>query len=210
MSSSGAGRDRRSCGARRAAAGARFVAGRGRAAARPGAWRSRHQRGDGAGGCGPGKPDGVGRADRCCARWPRAGIGRLPRHLASPSRGTAGLSEHPAAPRSLARAIARDPAAPASALAIRRSGGGARVNVEFVSANPTGPMHVGHGRGAVVGDALAALLAQGRVSGRARVLRQRRRRPGRHPRPLDPSALSPGARRSRSGRSRTGSIPANI
>src|SRR5438477_223904 len=35
-----------------------------------------------------------------------------------------------------------------------------RVNVEFVSANPTGPMHVGHGRGAVVGDALAALLAK--------------------------------------------------
>jgi len=34
-------------------------------------------------------------------------------------------------------------------------GRGERVNVEFVSANPTGPMHVGHGRGAVVGDALA-------------------------------------------------------
>ncbi|MFN7176472.1 MAG: arginine--tRNA ligase [Thermaurantiacus sp.] len=33
------------------------------------------------------------------------------------------------------------------------------VNVEFVSANPTGPMHMGHCRGAVVGDALAALLA---------------------------------------------------
>ena len=33
-----------------------------------------------------------------------------------------------------------------------------RVNVEFVSANPTGPMHVGHTRGAVFGDALAALL----------------------------------------------------
>ena len=32
------------------------------------------------------------------------------------------------------------------------------VNVEYVSANPTGPLHVGHGRGAVVGDALAALL----------------------------------------------------
>ena len=41
-----------------------------------------------------------------------------------------------------------------------RLGGGERVNVEFVSANPTGPMHVGHGRGAVVGDALAALLAK--------------------------------------------------
>ena len=40
------------------------------------------------------------------------------------------------------------------------TGGGERVNVEFVSANPTGPMHVGHGRGAVVGDALAALLAK--------------------------------------------------
>ncbi|HJU18803.1 MAG TPA: arginine--tRNA ligase [Stellaceae bacterium] len=37
-------------------------------------------------------------------------------------------------------------------------GQGERVNVEFVSANPTGPMHVGHGRGAVVGDALASLL----------------------------------------------------
>jgi arginyl-tRNA synthetase len=37
-------------------------------------------------------------------------------------------------------------------------GRGERVNVEFVSANPTGPMHVGHGRGAVFGDALAALL----------------------------------------------------
>src|SRR5215469_14266800 len=39
-------------------------------------------------------------------------------------------------------------------------GDGEKVNVEFVSANPTGPMHVGHGRGAVVGDALAALLAK--------------------------------------------------
>jgi len=37
-------------------------------------------------------------------------------------------------------------------------GGGARVNVEYVSANPTGPMHMGHCRGAVVGDALAGLL----------------------------------------------------
>lgn len=37
-------------------------------------------------------------------------------------------------------------------------GSGAKVNVEYVSANPTGPMHVGHGRGAVVGDVLARLL----------------------------------------------------
>lgn len=37
-------------------------------------------------------------------------------------------------------------------------GGGQTVNVEYVSANPTGPMHMGHCRGAVVGDALAGLL----------------------------------------------------
>src|SRR3990170_7600193 len=39
-------------------------------------------------------------------------------------------------------------------------GRGAKVNVEYVSANPTGPLHVGHGRGAVFGDALANLLAK--------------------------------------------------
>ena len=37
-------------------------------------------------------------------------------------------------------------------------GGGEKINVEYVSANPTGPMHVGHCRGAVFGDALASLL----------------------------------------------------
>jgi len=39
-----------------------------------------------------------------------------------------------------------------------QSGAGKRVQVEFVSANPTGPLHVGHGRGAAVGDAMAAIL----------------------------------------------------
>lgn len=38
------------------------------------------------------------------------------------------------------------------------AGEGRRVNVEFVSANPTGPLHVGHGRGAALGDAIASLL----------------------------------------------------
>jgi arginyl-tRNA synthetase len=41
-----------------------------------------------------------------------------------------------------------------------RLGDGARVNVEYVSTNPTGPLHVAHARGAVFGDALAALLAK--------------------------------------------------
>jgi arginyl-tRNA synthetase len=40
------------------------------------------------------------------------------------------------------------------------AGAGVRVNVEYVSANPTGPMHVGHCRGAVVGDVLANLMAK--------------------------------------------------
>ncbi len=39
------------------------------------------------------------------------------------------------------------------------AGSGKKTNVEYVSANPTGPMHVGHCRGAVVGDALANLLS---------------------------------------------------
>lgn len=37
-------------------------------------------------------------------------------------------------------------------------GNGLKVNVEFVSANPTGPLHMGHGRGAAVGDIIASLL----------------------------------------------------
>jgi arginyl-tRNA synthetase len=41
-----------------------------------------------------------------------------------------------------------------------RTGAGTRINVEYVSANPTGPLHIGHCRGAVVGDALANLLAK--------------------------------------------------
>ena len=39
------------------------------------------------------------------------------------------------------------------------AGAGRRVQVEFVSANPTGPLHVGHGRGAAVGDSLSRVLA---------------------------------------------------
>ena len=47
-----------------------------------------------------------------------------------------------------------------SAYGASQVGQGARVNVEYVSANPTGPMHIGHCRGAVVGDSLANLLAR--------------------------------------------------
>ena len=56
--------------------------------------------------------------------------------------------------RALERAVAEGPAYGRTLV-----GQGRRVNVEYVSANPTGPMHVGHGRNAVTGDAVARLLA---------------------------------------------------
>jgi arginyl-tRNA synthetase len=45
------------------------------------------------------------------------------------------------------------------AYGLKNIGNGERVLLEFVSANPTGPLHVGHGRGAAIGDALGNLLA---------------------------------------------------
>jgi arginyl-tRNA synthetase len=56
-------------------------------------------------------------------------------------------------PRVLADVLTQGPSYGRTAL-----GAGRKVNVEYVSANPTGPLHVGHCRGAVFGDALAALL----------------------------------------------------
>ena len=60
-------------------------------------------------------------------------------------------------------------------------GQGLEVNVEFVSANPTGPLHVGHGRQAALGDAIAVAARVDRSQGGPRVLLQRRRRPDRQP-----------------------------
>ena len=62
-------------------------------------------------------------------------------------------------PRCFARCC-RTSCAPANAYGDSNIGNGTRVNVEYVSANPTGPMHIGHCRGAVVGDALANLLTK--------------------------------------------------
>ena len=39
-------------------------------------------------------------------------------------------------------------------------GKGKNINIEYISANPTGPLHAGHARGAVFGDALASLLTE--------------------------------------------------
>ena len=72
-------------------------------------------------------------------------------------------------PRPTAASLSRAPAT-----AARPSGAGLKVNVEFVSANPTGPLHVGHGRGAALGDAHRGAARVDRPRGDARVLRQRR------------------------------------
>ncbi|WP_308720055.1 arginine--tRNA ligase [Komagataeibacter xylinus] len=58
------------------------------------------------------------------------------------------------------QAVARDVLQAGEAYGTSTAGNGVKVNVEYVSANPTGPMHVGHCRGAVVGDVLANLLAK--------------------------------------------------
>ncbi len=68
--------------------------------------------------------------------------------------GFVNLRLHPAALRAVLPAILRA----GEAFGDSTLGQGVRVNVEYVSANPTGPMHVGHCRGAIVGDALANLM----------------------------------------------------
>ncbi len=70
--------------------------------------------------------------------------------------GFINLRLHPAALHAVLPAILRA----GEAYGDSTVGGGLAVNVEYVSANPTGPMHIGHCRGAVVGDALANLLAK--------------------------------------------------
>ncbi|GAB5376959.1 MAG: arginine--tRNA ligase [Acuticoccus sp.] len=58
-----------------------------------------------------------------------------------------------------AAAVVRAAQDSAAYSALARTPAPQKVNVEYVSANPTGPLHVGHARGAVVGDALANILA---------------------------------------------------
>ncbi|MCY4431542.1 MAG: arginine--tRNA ligase, partial [Rhodospirillales bacterium] len=95
---------------------------------------------------------------------PRAFAGRLSDALP----GVAGImSAEPAGPGFVNLRIAPSAWIPALRAAVAAGadygrsamGGAIPVNVEFVSATPTGPLHVGHGRGAVLGDAMAALLA---------------------------------------------------
>jgi arginyl-tRNA synthetase len=70
--------------------------------------------------------------------------------------GFVNLTLDPAAFRALLPAILRA----GESYGDSSTGAGTRINVEYVSANPTGPLHIGHCRGAVVGDVLANLLAK--------------------------------------------------
>ena len=56
------------------------------------------------------------------------------------------------------QAVVRDILEQGERYGTSNAGGGRKVQVEFVSANPTGPLHVGHGRGAAVGDSICRLL----------------------------------------------------
>ena len=133
-------------------AGLDVAARRGRAAARSGAWRSLDQCRDGAGESGaawrPRRSPSCSRrgSSACptCSAVEIAGPGFLNLRLAD-SFWHVRLAELLRAGRSYGDSTL---------------GQGRKVNVEYVSANPTGPLHVGHGRDAVVGDALAALLAK--------------------------------------------------
>ena len=69
-----------------------------------------------------------------------------------------------------------------------RGAAGERVLVEFVSANPTGPLTVASARHAAYGDSLARILERAGQPGGARVLRERRRQPGAQVRRGDPGA----------------------
>jgi len=73
--------------------------------------------------------------------------------------GFINLTLKPAAWLDALRALLESADYGASRIGRNEAGQGIAVNIEYVSANPTGPMHVGHGRGAVFGDALANLLA---------------------------------------------------
>ena len=103
-------------------------------------------------------------ARRAAARGRRA-PGRRARRPASAARSSAPRSPGPGflnlLPAATAGSSTRWPACSlrASASARPRSSSRCAINVEFVSANPTGPLHIGHARQAAYGDALARILA---------------------------------------------------
>ena len=109
----------------------------------------------------PPTPRWCSRRKREClrARWRRRSLRTSIRKVSPRSRSRDRASSiFRSSPSSSAKCL-RASLAQGNRFGASAQGSGAKVNVEYVSANPTGPMHVGHGRGAVVGDAIASLLA---------------------------------------------------
>ena len=129
-------------------------------------------------------------SSRRSARWTTA------RDIASLEIAGPGFVNVRLAPGASGCARSSGPSRSGAAYGRTEVGKGKRVIVEYVSANPTGPMHVGHGRNAVVGDGVQSLLRWAGFDVDPRVLRQRLRRPGADPGALGPPAL-PGAPRPR-------------
>ena len=118
-------------------------------------------------------PDGSPR------RWPRSR-----RHRARRGRRARASSTCASRPRRAGRHRRQRHRRRARPTATATSSPAATINLEFVSANPTGPIHIGGTRWAAVGDALGRLLDHPGRRGRPRVLLQRPRRPDRPVRPL--------------------------
>jgi arginyl-tRNA synthetase len=95
-------------------------------------------------------------AEAICAAL-TSGAGVFGAEVAGP--GFINIRLDPALYADVLRAVLHDPQNFGRHPGGRTAAAAGKVNVEYVSANPTGPMHVGHGRGAVFGDALANLLA---------------------------------------------------
>ena len=132
--------------------GASGVPGRGRTAARCGARRLCDERRARAREARATQSARAGGDDRRCAR---IGASRSDRHAGSRRTGLHQRDAQGAARQRIVAAVLSDDG-PLSARSDARAG--ERVIVEFVSANPTGPLHVGHGRQAALGDAIATLL----------------------------------------------------
>ena len=199
--------------------------GGGRASAQQGARGLRDQRRAPAGEEGGHQPAGLRRAGRRAAAERRRDRGR--RH-----RGP-GVPQHHGRGRRPGRGRAQTCVTAGAAYGRNDALAGERINVEFISANPTGPLHLGHTRWAAVGDALARVLdaagaERGRGSSTSTTAGRRwtssapRSRPGRKGEPVPEDgyqgayvddARAAGARRgarasstcpTRSGRSRSG------
>ncbi|HET6639660.1 MAG TPA: arginine--tRNA ligase, partial [Gemmatimonadota bacterium] len=98
------------------------------------------------------------RAPREIASELAAGLALDPARWEDPEVAGAGFLNFRLARPYLQDAVRRLIESPATHLRSERLAG-RRINVEFVSSNPTGPLHVGHARNAALGDGIAALLA---------------------------------------------------